>query len=173
MLKLGVTLGRESTEKAAIEKRTCTAINYVSNFSRSTDGWSEEQGIATFTPAVTVGGLFPVLQLDFEAPRPGATGGATILKILDKALSAGCSYSYSLQYYIPAGNVNITSLKNISIGGKVLTIDNSPVPTGTWLTRSGNFIADADNVVKLQFNTLDAAGADSAYLYDIRIFSNF
>lgn len=173
MLKLGVTLGRESTEKAAIEKRTCTPINYVSNFSRGTDGWSEEQGIATFTPGVTVGGLSSVLQLDFEAPKPGATGGATIFKILDAALSTGCTYSYSLQYYIPAGNVNITSLKNISIGGKVLIIDNSPVPTGTWLTRSGNFIADTDNIVRLQFNTLDTGGADSAYLYDIRILSDF
>lgn len=172
MLKLGVTLGRESTEKAAIEKRTCTPINYVSNFIGRPD-WIEEQGIAAINTGVTVGGVSPVMQLDFEAPKPGATGGATIFKILDAALSTGCTYSYSLQYYIPAGNVNITSLKNISIGGKVLIIDNSPVPTGTWLTRSGNFVADTDNTVRLQFNTLDTGGADSAYLYDIRIFSNF
>jgi len=167
MLRLGATA--QSINARGGSFVSCYDPAYVSNFSRNTDGWSEEQGIATFTPAVTVGGLSPVLQLDFEAPKPGATGGATILKILNAALSVGCTYSYSLQYYIPVGNVNITSLKNISIGGKVLIIDNSPVPTGTWLTRSGNFVADADNIVKLEFNTLDAAGADSAYLYDINI----
>jgi len=174
MLKLGVTLGRESTERAAIEKQTCTAINYVSDFSRGSDGWLGESGILNLTGNQSIGGISQALTVSFDSPKPGATGGATIFKILPVTLSVGCEYAFSLQYRLRSTNDEITFLSTLDIGEEATIIDTIAVAQDTWLTRSGTFTPTvASNVVSIVFNTLDTTGSDLAYLYDIRIFSDF
>ena len=174
MLKLGVTLGRESSEKTAIEKRICTPINYVSDFSKGTDGWSGQVGISALTADQSIGGISQALTITFASPKPGATGGATIFNLLPVTLSVGCEYAFNLQYRLKSTNDEITFLESIDIGEEPTIIDTRTVTQDTWLTRSGTFTPTvASNIVSIVFNTLDTTGSDLAYLYDIRIFSNF
>lgn len=174
MLRLGVSLGRELSEKAAIEKRTCTLINYVSDFSRGADGWLGESGIFELAGNQTVGGISQALSVTFSSPKPGSVGGATIFKILPVTLSVGCEYAFSLQYRIRTGSDEITFLRTFDIGEEATIVDTTAVAQDTWLTRSGTFIPTvASNVVSIVFNDFDTNSSDTAYLYDIRIFPNF
>ena len=160
MLKLGVSLGQESSEKAAIARIVCSNPAYTSDFSATADDWTGDTGIDTLLGnRDSIGGLNDNLGVRF------AVGIPIITRTLAAEVSSGCTYTYSLRVFVPTGNKDVTYISRLLIGGEQIPISGRAIATDTWTLFTGTFTASETlTSFGIEFN----AGSTSSELVYLR-----
>ena len=166
MLKAGAALTAVNKRRS---KGTCLDPNYTSDFSSDTDGWSAGAGVHSIGAPFSVGGEDNALR-GRSADATGPDAPSTITKTLGTTTTAGCVYSYSLKYYIPSANNDLTYIDTITAGGTTTSIDSSAPSSDTWITKTGTFTA-ASRTTAFSITWNDdndtGPGSDLLYLKDI------
>jgi hypothetical protein len=160
MIRLGIGLGQESSEKAAIESVVCSNPAYTSDFSAGVDGWTGDTGVsAIIGNRDAIGGLNDNVGVRF------AVGIPIITKTLAEEVSSGCTYTYSLRLFIPTGNKDVTYISKLLIGGEEIPISGRAIATNTWTLFTGTFTASQTlTSFGIEFN----AGSTSSELVYLR-----